>query len=280
MTALNVDQVVHSVHQLPSLSSVVLRLLELFGREEPDSTAICGAFDRDQALAARVLRIANSPFYGMPGQVVSIRNAMVVLGMHNLRNLTLTAAVTSSFPAFESDWFDQNIFWRHSMAVALSTDALATCVGRSQESAFTAGLLHDIGRLVLVTCFPEHSREVAMHQKQHDCSCVEAEREILQLDHAMVGAALARRWKFAEVIQQAIVAHHEPAGKEPNALADLVHVADVTAHALDLCGDPNEMVPRLDATAWSRLGIQWPEYRRILGEIERRNSDTGPLLAA
>lgn len=280
MSVLGVDQVMQSVRQLPSLSSVVTQLLGLFGRAEPDSAAIGRAFDRDQALAARVLRIANSPFYGMPGRVVSIQDAMVVLGLRNLRNLTLAAAVTNSFPAFQSDWFDQRVFWRHSLSVAQSADALAACTGRNQESAFTAGLLHDIGRLVLVTCFPEHSRRVALYQKQHDCPYSEAELEVLEIDHAMIGAALARRWNFAEVIQQSIALHHAPAAGAPHALADMVHVADVTAHALDLCGDPHEMVPCLDAGAWSRLGIQWPKYQHVLGEIERRSADAGLLLAA
>ncbi|MDB5804328.1 MAG: putative domain HDIG-containing protein [Betaproteobacteria bacterium] len=282
MTVLGVDQVMQSVRQLPSLSSVVMQLLELFSHDDPDIAAVGRAFDRDQALAARVLRIANSPFYGMPGQVVSVHNAMVVLGQRNLHNLTLAAAVTGSFPVFESGWFDQKIFWQHSLVVGQSADVLASCIGRHQESAFTAGLLHDIGRLVLVTCFPEHSRKVALHQKTHDCSCSQAEHEVLRLDHALVGAALAQRWNFAEVIQESIALHHEPSGNPPGAagLADLVHLADVTAHALDLCGDPGEMVPRLDAEAWGRLGMPWPNYRHALAEIERRSADAGSLLAA
>jgi putative nucleotidyltransferase with HDIG domain len=172
------------------------------------------------------------------------------------------------------------VFWHHSLIVAQSADALAACAGLNRESAFTAGLLHDIGRLVLVTCFPEQSRRVAMFQRELDCHCGHAEQEILGLDHAMVGAALARRWKFAPMIQQAIALHHQPATSPREPLVDLVHVADVTAHALDLCGDPCELVPPLDAQAWGSLGLQWPAYLHALGEIERRSAAAGSLMAA
>jgi len=282
VSTLSIDEVTRSVRQLPSLPAVVAQLLDLFSADNPDCAAIGHAFDRDQALAARVLRVANSPFYGMPGQVASVHNAIVVLGLRNLRNLTLAAAVTTSFPAFTSDWFDQKGFWQHSLAVAQGADVLALRAGMHQESAFTAGLLHDIGRLVLVTCFPAQAREAVLHQREQDCDTAEAEQAVLGLDHAMVGAALARRWKFPAAVQQAIARHHAAAGdaQAPDTLADLLHLADVTAHALDLSGDPHERVPRLDGGAWHRLGLQWSAYGAALRDIEQRSADAGRLLAA
>jgi len=281
MTALSVDEVMRAVQQLPSLPSVVAQLLDLFSAEDPDSAAIGRAFDHDQALAARVLRVANSSFYGMTGQVGSVQNAIVVLGLRNLRNLTLAAAVTTSFPAFASDWFDQKIFWQHSLAVAQGADVLAQRAGMHQESAFTTGLLHDIGRLALITCFPAQMREVVLYQRDRDCDAGEAEQAVLGLDHAMVGAALARRWKFPAAVQEAIARHHATAGaaRAPDTLADLLHLADVTAHALDLSGDPHERVPRLDGGAWHRLGMQWPAYGAALRDIEQRSADAGQMLA-
>jgi len=168
--------------------------------------------------------------------------------------------------------------------VAQGADVLAQRAGMHQQAAFTAGLLHDIGRLVLVTGFPEHARRAALYQREHDCGTAEAERAVLGLDHALIGSALAQRWKFPAGVQQAIARHHTPAahgaGAAPDTLVDLLHLADVTAHALDLSGDPHERVPCLDSGAWHRLGLRWPAYGAALPEIEQRSADAGCLLAA
>ena len=190
-----------------------------------------------------MLRVANSSFYGLRGKVVTVQDAMVVLGFRNVRTLVMAAGVTGGFPAAAAGGFDLRAFWMHGIVTAVCARSFAGDAGIDPERAFTAGLLHDIGRVVLATCFPDHYRRVAEYRARHDCHPIEAERQILGLDHAAVGSALTERWKFAPVIQRAVAGHHSPPeaappGAKPD-VAGLIHVADVAAHALDLAGDDN-----------------------------------------
>ncbi|MBE0621497.1 MAG: HDOD domain-containing protein [Burkholderiales bacterium] len=284
MQPLKLEQVVAKIQRLPSLPAVVVEVLESFEDEHADAGAIGKKIAQDQALSAKVLRVANSSFYGLAGKVVTVQDALVVLGFRNVRILVMAAGVTGSFPAVAAGWFDLRVFWMHAIVTAVCARTFAADAGIEPDRAFTAGLLHDIGRIVLATCFPDHYRDVAQYRALHDCQPIEAERHVLGLDHAAVGGALAERWKFAPVIQQAVAAHHctqntGVSGAKPD-LAGLVHVADVAAHALDLAGDANELVPQFNAVTWKRMDMSWPQFRQRLGEAERLAQGAALLLAA
>jgi putative nucleotidyltransferase with HDIG domain len=273
MTPLQTAQVVAAVHHLPSLPAVVVELLESVDREDVNAEALADKIALDQALAARALKVANSPFYGLQSKVATIQDATVILGLRQVRSLVTAAAVTGAFSFSSASWFDPRRFWQHCVGVALCARALAAEVGLSEDGAFTAGLLHDIGRLVLVTCFPEEYRQVALYRKKHDCYPLTAERDILGLDHASVGKALAERWRFAPAIQEAVALHHAPEEVTGDSLAGIVHVADVMAHALDLCPRDDELVPALSSVAWNRLGISWPRFKELLVQVEDQFED-------
>jgi putative nucleotidyltransferase with HDIG domain len=278
------EQVTAQIRQLPSLPAVVIEVLESFEDDDADTGAIGKKIAQDQALAAKVLRVANSSFYGLQGKVVTVQDAMIVLGFANVRTLVMAAGVTGSFRAAASGGFNLRAFWMHGILTAVCARSFAVDAGINPDRAFTAGLLHDIGGVVLATCFPEHYRRVAEYRARHDCYPIEAERSVLGLDHAAVGGALTERWKFAPVIQQAVAGHHSPPetgtrGGKPD-LAGLINVADVAAHALDLAGDDNELVPPLNAVTWARMDITWPRFRQGLVEAERRALGAALLLAA
>jgi len=273
MTHLHPDQVVGAVRQLPSLPAVVVELLESAEREDVNADELAEKISLDQALAAKALKVANSPFYGLQSKVASIQDATVILGLRQVRSLVTAAAVTGAFPPSAVGWFDPHLFWQHCVGVALCARTLAPEVGVSPDGAFTAGLLHDIGRLVLVTCFPDDYRQVSVYQRKHDCFLLTAERDVLGLDHCMVGKALAERWRFAPSIQEAVAYHHTPEDINLSSLAGVVHVADVMAHALDLCPREDELVPPLSAVAWNRLGLDRGRFKELLATVENQFED-------
>lgn len=273
MKPLDMEQVLVSVRQLPSLPAVVVELLESVDKEDVNADELAGKIALDQGLAAKALRVANSPFYGMPSKVTTIQDATVILGLRNVRSLVTAAAVTGAFPNTTSAWFDPRLFWQHCVGVALCARVLAAECGLSEDSAFTAGLLHDIGRLVLITGFPKEYQQVSVYQHKHDCFLTTAERDLLGLDHAAVGQALAERWRFAPAIQEAVAFHHAPDETVVKSLAGVVHVADVLAHALDLCPREDELVPALSPVAWNRLGIPWPRLKDLLAQVEDQFED-------
>jgi putative nucleotidyltransferase with HDIG domain len=280
MKPITLDDVSVGIRELPALPAVVLQLLESFDNDRVDTTELGRKISQDQALVAKVLRVANSSFYGMQGRVASMQDAIVVLGFRSVRTLVVAAAVTGSFPSTNREWFDQQAFWKHSLAVGLAARTFADALGINTDHAFTAGLLHDIGRQVLVTCFPDHYKAVVEARRTRDCFSIEAEQAVLGFDHTQVGAALAARWKFAPAIGEAVRLHHNVSGKDAPPTAALIHLADVTAHVLDLTGDPAALVPSLDAASWNRFGVGWPEYKRRLATIEDQHRSASLLLAA
>ncbi len=284
MTALSLDEVLADIHELPSLPAAVSELVRTLDDEAAGIDQLAEGIAKDQSLAARALRVANSPFYGIPHRVASIHDAIVILGFRAVGSLVTAASVTGYFAPPPHDAFDLPRFWRHGIGAALCARALARSAELDVEAAFTAGLLHDIGVLVLLTTRPRHYARVLEYRAAHDCERVEAERELLGFDHARVGEALAERWRFPAEISRAVALHHAPeqapGGATRPTLGDVVHVANILAHALDLSGDPNELVPPMDPLAWRRIGLDPAELKLMLFGIEQEHEGYCALLAA
>lgn len=274
MTLLSREQVIARLKQLPSLPSAVSEVLSSFANEDADIETVAQQIARDQALTARVLRVANSSFYGLQTKVGTIHEAVVILGFRAVRNMVLAVGMNGSFRVDQCRGFDAPGYLRHGVGVGLAARALAPAARQSPELAFTAGLLHDIGQLVLASNFSSQYVEALAHRKQHDCFLFEAEQAVLGIDHAEVGALLAETWRFPAAIRESIAYHHGPAEAPAESLANLVHVADVTARALGLSGAADEMVPALDSEAWARLGVSWEAYAGVLSQIEKSFEET------
>lgn len=268
MGKLTIEQVIKGVQQVPSLSAVVLEVLAGFDKEDIEIADLVQKLGQDQGLTARVLRVANSPFYGISSKVGSVGEAVVVLGFHNVRSLVAAAGIINQFPVVGGKGFDRLAFWQHGIGSAVCAQVLAKALGRDQALAFTAGLLHDIGRLVLDAYFHEDFKAAMAHCTAEDSTLLDAERAVLGVDHAQVGFELARRWKFPVSIQQAIRDHHQPE-REQAVLTDLVHVANVLCHALDIGNSGYEIVPTLSSGAWTRLGLGWEKMPAQMAEIEQ-----------
>lgn len=275
---LAIDQVIPRIRDLPSLSAIVVELLSTMEQEDLDVHLLGAKIALDQSLTAKTLRLANSSFYGMPSKVTTIGQAISVLGFHSIRTLVTACAVTSSFPANGS--IDFQSFWRHSVGTAVSAKLLAPFFKINPDTAFTAGLLHDIGALVLSTCFPADYARMLAHRKEHDCYLIEAEHAVLGLDHAAAGSALAAYWKFPEAMQTAVAHHHAPLAPGEQALAALIQTANIFAHALDLSGEPDEMAPPMPQGLWDRLGLDQAGADTLFGKIETTYADMSKILVA
>lgn len=271
MTTPSLGEVVNGLRALPSLPTVVMELLRTMGEEDVDIDRLAHGISNDQALAARTLRVANSPFYGMQGKIDTIAEAITVLGFVNVRSLVTTAGIATSWPADGTAGFEPRIFWRHSLGVASCAATLASHAKLRPETLFLAGLVHDIGRLVLVVTHPEAYADILLQRARQDLLMLDAERAVLGFDHAQIGSELCRHWRIPAPIATAVERHHQvspEAPKLPADMADVVHVADVLAHALDLADDPDALVPPPDAAAWQRLGIGEKQLRSVLEQAE------------
>lgn len=279
MHKLTLNEAVKTIRGLPPLSEVVTDLLGNMGREDIDIDILAEKLSRDQALVATTLRLANSSFYGMSYRVTRINEAFAVLGLKTMRTLITAAAVSNGFITARTSAGEIEKNWRHSIAVAVCAKALARQLLLDQELAFTVGLLHDIGRLVLSIYFPEHQEAALAHRTTHDCSLFQAEQAVLGIDHAMIGQSLAEYWKFPLEIQQAIGHHHTPEQSGHSALIFLVHVADAMVHALDLALNEDELVPAVSSIAWNSLGIGQVACLQVFNETEQQFDEMCQILA-
>ncbi len=255
MTSLSTAEILRCVRDLPALPAVVMALMQSLEDDRINADQLAVKISYDQALVAKTLRLANSSFYGMSRQVTSISEATAILGLRTVRNIAMAAGLAGGFADLSCQGFDFEAFWRHSIGTALCAQALAQAVQLDEDEAFTLGLLHDVGRLVMVSGYAERYAKVLDYQREHDCLMHVAELAILGTDHAVVGGLVAEHWHFSPIIVAAIAGHHEVPQANAKCLADVVHVADNMAHALDLSHFENDTVPPLVMSAWARLAL-------------------------
>jgi putative nucleotidyltransferase with HDIG domain len=280
MSTLALSDVIRNVRDLPSLPVVVMDVLRSFEQKDANIGLLADKMAQDQALAAKTLRLANSSFYGLQRKVSTIGQAITILGFDSVRTLVAAAAVTDRFRCPRDGAFDARTFWRHASGVALCAKMLARQLGLNQDYAFVSGLLHDIGKLVLVSRFPCEYEAALAHRQAHDCLAIEAERAVLGLDHTTVGRALAEHWKFPLTMQKAIANHHAPEEADIGDLPALVHVADAIAHALDLSHDDDDLVPVLDERAWKSMNLGADAFTRTCRDVEAEFEEACQILTS
>jgi putative nucleotidyltransferase with HDIG domain len=274
------EQLVQGIHDLPSLPAVVMDLLGSLEQEDIDISVLAKKVAHDPALTAKTLRLANAPAFGLQARVATIQQAVTFLGFQATRNLITAAAITGCFPAGRCPGFDDKAFWRHASASAICARALARRMRFNQDIAFTAGLLHDVGQLVLASSQPAAYGAVLAWRKQQGCSLLQAERAVLGIDHVDAGVALASHWQFSDTLRQAIVRHHDQDTPGAGLLAAIVHVADAIVHALDLAGDEDELVPPLSTVAWEAMGLNEEAYLHLFRETEQQFGEMSAIMTA
>ena len=280
MNRLTPEQLAAGVQDLPSLPAVVMELLSSIEQEDIDISVLAKKVSYDQALTAKTLRLANSSTYGLQVKVTTIQQAITFLGFQTTRNLITAAAITGCFPSGRCEGFHDKAFWRHSIATAACARALARRMRFNQDIAFTAGLLHDIGRLVLVTAHPDAYAQVVAWHAQHGGDWQDAEQAILGIDHVDAGVALADHWNFSSTMRQAIAYHHAPDIHGAGFLAAIVHVANAIVHALDLAGEDDELVPRVSSVAWDAMGLNEEAYLHLFRDTELQFGEMSTILMA
>jgi putative nucleotidyltransferase with HDIG domain len=280
MSKLSPEQLAQDVQDLPSLPAVVMELLSNIEQENIDISVLAKKVSYDQALTAKTLRLANSASFGLQVKVATIQQAITFLGFQTTRNLITAAAVTGCFPNGRCPGFNDKAFWRHSIATAACSRSLARRLRFNQDVAFTAGLLHDIGRLVLVSGHPQAYGEVLAWRAAHDGEWLDAERAVLGVDHVDAGVALAEHWNFSDTMRQAIAWHHAPETAGAGFLAAIVHVANAVVHALDLAGEEDELAPALSSVAWSAMGLNEEAYLDLFRETEQQLEEMSAILMA
>lgn len=205
----NLPQLVERLRDIPTLSVVVTKIMELVNNPRTSASQIADVLKRDQVLSAKVLRLVNSSFYNLSTEITDVSRALAFLGFNTISVLVLGTSVFSSFEMSAVPYFNVKEFWKHSLATALAAEKLARLVKLPRaEDCFTCGLLHDVGKIALFKVSPDDLRQVVELAEKENISFLDAESKLGLPGHCILGERLAERWGLPVVIRKTIRYHH------------------------------------------------------------------------
>jgi HD-like signal output (HDOD) protein len=213
----------------------------------------------DQALTAKVLRFANSTYFGFSGKVETVLKAISIMGHKELRNLVIASSVTSTFKGIPPDLVDMDTFWNHSVTCGVTARLLASSVD-NRERFFIAGLLHGVGRLVLFSQYPKESAKVLSCMNQGEDAVIHAERKIFGFTHAQLGAELLKQWKLPPDIWKMVEYQFDPMKDaeyqyDASALCAAINIANYIQPCTNQKINHEETIPDRALKTWSYLGL-------------------------
>lgn len=262
------EAIFSKVKSIPTLPTVVHRIMEVTGNSKSASEDLVKVLESDQALTTEILKLANSAFYGFMRKISSLKQAVTVLGFTEIRNLVMARAVFNAFRNLDGvEGFKIGRFWEHALVTALAARTIAKdVVGRMEQNEFfVAGLVHDVGKLVMVMAEPDRYAEAMRAGNGMQWESKPGEKAVFGVAHDRVGFKLLQRWMFPESLFTAAQYHHGPGLAKVKPLFALVtHSADLLAHRVtDSVEDEGALVERLlaseTATAWQAAGLTWTE---------------------
>ncbi len=201
--------ILEKLNDIPTLPVVATRVTELINDPNSSSADIADVLKKDQVLTAKVLKLINSPYYGIPGEVTDVKRALAYLGFNTLAQLVLSISVISVFSQNKNTRFSLQEFWKHALGTAVASEIIARKIGYAKpEECFTCGLLHDIGKIVLFKIAPEEFLRVVQLTEKEKISFFEAERRLEIPPHGYLGEYIADKWRLPMVIRMSIRYHH------------------------------------------------------------------------
>lgn len=254
--------IIDKIGDLPSLPTVAARINMEIEDEALTAKTLGVILSEDPSLVSRVLRLANSAFYGMPRQIASIERAVMILGFDTVKNIALSVSVFSFFKQGKSTTIDVNGLWNHSLGTAVCARVLMSRInGKLAEQAFLLGIVHDIGKTVLISQSLREMEEVRELVCEGKTPLGEAEAKVFGFTHQVIGALLLKEWKFPESIVTGVKVHHtlppELKNCEPETaqLAYAVSVANQFAKVLAFGVSTNPQREAIPSVLWGYLGV-------------------------
>lgn len=255
---------VENISTIPTIPSVLKQLSTIIENPKISLNEISHFVSQDPALTTKILQMVNSALYGFPGRISSVNHAVMLLGLNVVKGLLLSVSV------FEIMHKAMIGLREHSIGVAIASKLLARKKGlKEPEEVFVAGLLHDVGKVILTLSWPEEYDRTVRDAEASGIAIFDAERRHFSETHAAVAGWLAEKWHFPAKLCECIANHHRP---QTSSLAPLetsiVHMADVLVKARGLGYSGDRLVPDVNPKAWETLGLSEEDLREILKELE------------
>lgn len=263
--------IIDKVQKLPTLPAVANKITKLI--KDPTCTAIkvSQVINKDQSLTTRVLRLVNSAFYSLCTEVTNVKHAVALLGFRTISQMVISISVFDIFKGGYGREFDRVGFWKHSIGCAVISNMIAEKAGYSKtDDCFTAGLMHDIGKVVLDQFLHEEMTKVIKLVQENGISFDDAEQEVMGLNHADIGGQVMKNWSIPLSIVVAVKHHHQlPEERKGSSLSqdlivDIVRLSDVICKRGKIGYTGDSIIPEMTEELWERLNISQESIGKIV----------------
>lgn len=261
---------IRDTRTLPTLPGIIAKMGSMAESDKVSSQEIAKVVSADQVLSAKVLRLVNSAFYGFPGRVSTVSNALILLGVNVVKSLAITSSI---FEIMEKNTVG---LWEHSMGVAVAANTISkTLKLPDAEETATAALLHDIGKVIIKIKLQDDYDQLGALMTSKGLTMMEAEQELLGTNHAEIGGWLVSSWLLPEKLIEPVACHHHVEKSSLHQVKTaVVHVADALIKASGFGFSGDHFAPRIHPLAWSKLGLNEALLETIITETEDKLVET------
>lgn len=276
------DEFINKVSHLPPAPKILPELLTLLGRDDVDTGRVVNLITYDAALTAGVLQISNSAFFGAATPVSDLNEAMNRVGFRQVYQMVCAILVSKSLaPKMTGYGIDEGELWRHSVTTAIASQLIARETGVDENSAFTGGLLHDVGKVVLSQALETRYIQLIEEVEKSEISLIEAEKLLLGVQHAEIGGRLLARWKFATGLVTAVWFHHNPGAAESHKkLASCLYLGNMISHFMGFGFGYQSLAVKGRAEALEALKIDADSLPRFMIQVHEEFAAIEALLGA
>jgi len=279
MTSVNVEihhaKLFERLDELPTLPAIVYELSRVINDPMSSTSEVEAIMSNDQAMTTKVLKLANSAYYAIPGGVSSLQRAIAYIGYDAIHQLVLSASIIDALSVKSTADFDLQKFWQHSVGVAMASETIARFVHyKSPSDLFTAGLVHDMGKIAIFIVAPEvlkQTRELAL---QNNLSLDESEQANSLPRHTVIGHQLAVRWRLPTLLRSVILYHHQRdlalrsgLSSELNNVVDIVYLANLLMHALQFGDSGHRKVLGVPKSLLDRMYLDQEKMKELIAKI-------------
>ncbi len=274
---INIEKRIYdAIEEVPTLPTIYSVLSDTLISPNANAADIAHLISTDQSASFKVLKVVNSPIYHLSSRIESISLAVLHLGFNEIRNIILALSVINLFSKKKLiAAFRPVDFWKHSIGVGVITRYIGNTLQVARpENYFLSGIMHDIGKLVLFENFGDQYEKVLQYSEERKCQLIDAEKEILGIDHSAAGAILAEKWKLPDSVLKAMKYHHEGSSGDKDMLTAAVHISDIAARMLEFGFAGDDYVQKPNPEAWELLKLPPHFFTKSIGVLTASFDET------